>query len=320
MNFRVSTSGLWSGYTLSTVIHPLRLEHLDKSYDKVHAVSDVTFVLEPQEIFGLLGPNGAGKTSIISILVTLERPDSGRAFVFDHDVVADPFGAKKNLGFVPQELINHGYFDVLEIMDFHAGFFGVHRPMERIQYLLDRLQLWDHRHKKVKQLSGGMRRRLAIAKALVHSPKLLLLDEPTAGVDIELREILWTFVQELRKQGMTILLTTHYLEEAEKLCDRVGIIHHGRILKVGPTRELIHQLTFRTITLKLTTQLGDIRHPWLLEQAKNALTFRVPSERGFGDLMSELNLDVRYIQDVVISEGRLEDAFRSIVQGSGGKK
>jgi ABC-2 type transport system ATP-binding protein len=295
---------------------PLKLEHLVKSYDAVTAVKDVSLEVQEREIFGLLGPNGAGKTSIISVLVTLEKPTAGQALVFGEDVVLHPELTKPKIGFVPQELINHGYFNVLEIMDYHAGFFGVHRPMEHIHYLLDRLQLWDHRFKKVKQLSGGMRRRLAIAKALVHSPKLLLLDEPTAGVDIELRTILWNFVRELRQQGLTILLTTHYLEEAEKLCDRVAIIHHGEILRVGPTQKLIEELTFRKITLKLNNTLSAIQHPWLTKQDKNALIFRVPAGQGLGDLLSELKLDVRFIADVVIEEGRLEDAFRSIVKGS----
>jgi ABC-2 type transport system ATP-binding protein len=293
--------------------NPLKLERLSKRYGSLEAVKDVSLTVEPKEIFGLLGPNGAGKTSLISVLVTLEKPTSGRALVFGHDVVLKPRLAKRDIGLVPQELINHGYFDVLEIMDFYAGFFGVYRPNERIHFLLDRLQLWEHRHKKVKQLSGGMRRRLAIAKALVHSPRLLLLDEPTAGVDIELREILWTFTRELREQGLTILLTTHYLEEAEKLCDRVAIIHHGQILQLGPTRQLIRELTFRTITLKLKNQLSSIQHPWLAQQTKDALVFHVPSQYGFGDLLNEINLDVRFIQDVVIEEGSLEDAFRLIV-------
>jgi ABC-2 type transport system ATP-binding protein len=294
---------------------PLKLEQLSKSYGTLQAVDNVSIEVQPKEIFGLLGPNGAGKTSLISVLVTLERPTSGKALVFGHNVVDKPRLAKREIGFVPQELINHGYFNVVEIMDFHAGFYGVHRPTERIRFLLDRLQLWEHRHKKVKQLSGGMRRRLAIAKALVHSPRLLLLDEPTAGVDIELREILWQLVRDLREQGLTILLTTHYLEEAERLCDRVAIIDNGRILKMGPTRELIRDLTFRTITIRLKNPLSEIRHAWLQQQTKDSLVFRVPSQRGFGDVMAELNLDVRLIQDVLIEEGSLEDAFRTIVRG-----
>jgi ABC-2 type transport system ATP-binding protein len=295
---------------------PLQLDHLAKSYGPVHAVKDVSLEVQEREIFGLLGPNGAGKTSIISVLVTLERPTGGAALVFGEDVVIHPERTKAKIGFVPQELINHGYFNVLEIMDYHAGFYGVYRPLTHIQYLLERLQLWEHRFKKVKQLSGGMRRRLAIAKALVHSPKLLLLDEPTAGVDIELRTILWNFVRELREKGLTILLTTHYLEEAEKLCDRVAIIHHGEILRVGPTQRLIEELTFRKITIKLNNTLSSIQHPWLLQQEKQSLIFRVPARHGLGDLLTELKIDVRFIADVVIEEGRLEDAFRSIVKGS----
>lgn len=297
---------------------PLKLSDLSKHYGDNKAVNQISLEVQSKEIFGLLGPNGAGKTSLISVLVTLEQPTSGDAFIFGHNVVSDPMSAKRHLGLVPQELINHGYFDVYEIMTFHAGFYGVYKPMDHIRFLLDRLHLWEHRHKKVKQLSGGMRRRLAIAKALVHKPKLLLLDEPTAGVDIELREILWKFVREMREQGLTILLTTHYLEEAEQLCDRVAIIDRGKILKVGPTRQLIKELTFRTVTLKLKTPLSVIEHPWLIDQNKEGLVFRVPSQKGVGDLLADLNLDIRFIQDVQIEEGRLEDAFRTIVRTSHG--
>ena len=293
---------------------PLRLSQLSKNYGAIKAVDGISLEVQSKEIFGLLGPNGAGKTSLISVLVTLEQPTSGDAFVFGHNVVDEPLKAKRHLGLVPQELINHGYFDVFEIMNFHAGFYGVYRPKDHIQFLLDRLQLWEHRHKKVKQLSGGMRRRLAIAKALVHRPQLLLLDEPTAGVDIELREILWKFVREMREQGLTILLTTHYLEEAEQLCDRVAIIDRGRILRVGPTQQLIKELTFRTVALRLKNPLSTIEHPWLTEQTRDELVFRVPSQKGVGDLLADLNLDIRFIQDVRIEEGRLEDAFRTIVR------
>ncbi len=298
------------------VTNPLILRHLNKNYESTQAVKDVSLEVHPGEILGLLGPNGAGKTTLISVLVTLEQPTSGEVIVFGHNVVTHPQLAKSYLGFVPQELINHGYFNVLEILKFHAGFFGVTDSSAHIEFLLRRLQLWEHRNKKVKQLSGGMRRRLAIAKAMVHKPKLLLLDEPTAGVDIELRQILWDFVRELKSQGLSILLTTHYLEEAEQLCDRVAIIDHGRILRTGDTKQLVRELTFKTFRLKLKNGLGQIKHPWLVEQTASELVFRVPSERGLGDLLTELSLDMRLIQDIAIEEGTLEDAFRHIVRGS----
>ena len=205
--------------------YALSIEDVSKTYGRVEALKSVSFNVKPGEVFGLLGPNGAGKTSLISIVVTLEQATAGQVKVFGFDPSKDSRQAKMNLGWVPQEIINHGYFDVEEILNFHAGYFGVANPGERIHFLLDGLGMWEHRKKKVKQLSGGMKRRLMIAKALIHSPGLLLLDEPTAGVDVDLRSRLWDFVSQLRSEGLSILLTTHYLEEAERLCDRVAIIH-----------------------------------------------------------------------------------------------
>ncbi|MES2962917.1 MAG: ABC transporter ATP-binding protein, partial [Bdellovibrionota bacterium] len=176
---------------------PIRITDLVKDYGSLRAVDHVSFEMKPGEIFGLLGPNGAGKTTLISTLVTLEEPTEGKVEIFGLDVTKEPERIKMLTGFVPQELIHHGYFDVEEIMEFHSGYFGRRKNKERIDWLLQKLSLYDHRKKKVKQLSGGMKRRLLIAKALVHEPKLLLLDEPTAGVDIELREQLWRFVDEL---------------------------------------------------------------------------------------------------------------------------
>lgn len=220
---------------------PLSLENFKKSYGKVQAVKGVTFDLRPGEIFGLLGPNGAGKTSIISCITTLEKPTGGTIKVFGRDVVTESRQSKMLVGCVPQEVINHGYFNVEEIMKFHSGYFGFRNNQDRIEELLHELRLAEHRHKKVKQLSGGMKRRLMIAKALVHSPKLLLLDEPTAGVDIELRDSLWQFVGKLKKAGTTILLTTHYLEEAERLCDRVAVINRGELIALEETRTLVQK-------------------------------------------------------------------------------
>ncbi|MCB0342590.1 MAG: ABC transporter ATP-binding protein [Pseudobdellovibrionaceae bacterium] len=295
---------------------PLEISHLVKNYGTLRAVNDVSFSLKKGEIFGLLGPNGAGKTSIISTIVTIEKPTEGVVKVFGHDVVSEPKLAKMRIGFVPQELINHGYFTVTEILQFYAGFFGIRRCKDRIDYLLQRLQLWEQRDRRVKQLSGGMKRRLLIAKALVHEPELLLLDEPTAGVDIELRTNLWEFVQELRSEGMTVLLTTHYLEEAEELCDRVGILQKGTLVRLGPTKGLVQDLTQREICFYFKDKFSQIDHPLLVEVEEKSLRFRVPAEMGVGDLLTELKLDMKSIMDVRIQEGRLEDAFKSVLGDS----
>jgi ABC-2 type transport system ATP-binding protein len=284
---------------------PLRVESLVKQYPSkgqgpVLAVNNVSFELKPGEVFGLLGPNGAGKTSIISVIVTLEKATSGRVWINGYDNQEAPREAKQNVGFVPQEIINHGYFDVYEILDFQSGYFGRARNKARIDYLLHELSLYEHRHKKVKQLSGGMKRRLLIAKALVHEPRLLLLDEPTAGVDIELRSQLWGFVKKLKSEGVTVLLTTHYLQEAELLCDRVGLLDKGELKMVGATHDLITQFTSRKVRIR---SAGD-------SQTREHI---IRTSQTIGDLLREQNIQLQNVEDLTVCEGTLEDAFRQVI-------
>ncbi|HVK61111.1 MAG TPA: ABC transporter ATP-binding protein [Bdellovibrionales bacterium] len=293
---------------------PIRITNLVKTFGELRAVDNVSFEMKPGEVFGLLGPNGAGKTTVISNLVTLEEPTSGKVEIFGLDVTKEPQRAKMLTGFVPQEIINHGYFDVEEILEFHSGYFGYRKNKDRIEWILKKLSLWEHRKKKVKQLSGGMKRRLLIAKALVNDPKLLILDEPTAGVDIELRESLWRFVEELKGQGISILLTTHYIQEAEQLCDRVGIIQKGKLRRVGPTRELIKELTKREIVIRMKVPpIADPNHPAFLSRKGNELVFQVASNVGAGDLLDGLGFDLREVADLVIREGNLEDALKRVL-------
>ncbi len=299
---------------------PLQILNLRKSYGPVHAVKGVSLEVRPGEIFGLLGPNGAGKTSIISTIITLERPDSGSVHVFGYDVAASPRMTKPLIGWVPQEIITHGFFDVDEILHYHSGYYGLRSNQARVDYLLQKLGLFEHRHKKVKQLSGGMKRRLMIAKALVHCPRLLLLDEPTAGVDVELRSTLWNFVRELKDDGVSILLTTHYLEEAEMLCDRVAIIDHGEIRREGPTKDLIADLTHRWVTIRLKTSISAVRHPALIEQTDRSLKLRISPHQGVGDLLNDLALDLRMVDDVGVREGTLEEVFKLVVESSGDQR
>ncbi len=301
---------------VSPLPSPLAIQNLHKKYGEFSAVNDVSFEMKAGEIYGLLGPNGAGKTSIISCIVTLQEPTSGEILIFGKSPHRHPLDVKKYIGFVPQEVINHGYFDVYEILEFQSGYFGKSKNKEKIDYLLHRLGLWEHRNKKVKALSGGMKRRLLIAKALVHDPKILLLDEPTAGVDIELRLSLWDFVLELKKQGISILLTTHYLEEAEELCDRVGILQKGKLLTEGPTKQLVHKMTKRKIFLKLRTDektIAKLQHPQMVGVIDNTWEFLVSPEKGIGELLDELGLSTSAVLDVKIEEGSLEDAFRHVL-------
>jgi ABC-2 type transport system ATP-binding protein len=250
----------------------------------------------------------------------LQEPTSGEILIFGKSPHRHPLEAKQHIGFVPQEVINHGYFDVYEILEFQSGYFGKSKNKEKIDYLLQRLGLWEHRSKKVKALSGGMKRRLLIAKALVHEPKILLLDEPTAGVDIELRLSLWDFVLELKQQGLSILLTTHYLEEAEELCDRVGILQNGKLLTEGPTKQLVQKMTKRKIFLKLRVDSiadsktdGKLQHPQMVGVTDNTWEFLVSPEKGIGELLNELGLSTSAVLDVKIEEGSLEDAFRHVL-------
>ncbi|MBC7457782.1 MAG: ABC transporter ATP-binding protein, partial [Bdellovibrionaceae bacterium] len=239
------------------------------------------------------------KTTLINTITTLEQPTAGEVLVFDKSVKLDPMFTKKKIGVVHQEVINTGFFTVDEILNFQSGYYGIKHNKERINYLLEKLSLTSHRDKKIKQLSGGMKRRLMIAKALVHSPKLLLLDEPTAGVDVELRELLWKFVLELKAQGVSILLTTHYLEEAEKLCDRLSIINKGNLVYTGEPRDVIEKYSTKKINLK--TSSGQSH------------SFVASAARSIQDILKEHNISFSDVVDIQIEEGRLEEAFTKMV-------
>ena len=291
----------------------LELINLKKSYGPLEAVKGVSLSIKPGEIFGLLGPNGAGKTSIISIITTLEKPTSGQVKVFGYDVEKDAMETKRRIGVVGQEVVNSGFFDVFEILEFMSGYYGILKNRERIDYIMHKLGLYEHRQKKVKQLSGGMKRRLMVAKALVHKPALLLLDEPTAGVDITLREDLWNYVRELQQEGMSILLTTHYLMEAQELCHHVGIIDRGQLKFVGPTSQIIEQFSAKKIMIKLRKDRDSIVHKNFLKKKDGFFEFQIPSQESMGNLFRELSLTLEDVEDIKTEQGSLEEAFKQIV-------
>ena len=255
---------------------PLVVTQLTKCYGSLRALDKLSFSLEEGEIFGLLGPNGAGKTTTLSIIAGTENATAGKAEVFGLDVVKRPVEIKRLMGIVPQELVSNGFFTVLEVLRYLSGFFGIWDNEEWIAFLLQKLGLQEHCHKPCSQLSGGMKRRLMIAKALLHRPKLLFLDEPTAGVDVDLRQALWDLILALHEEGTTILLTTHYLEEAEKLCHRIGVIGAGRLLCLDTTQSLIERLTHRKIHLVLKKQKQPLQSPYLVEQRGVNNTLDVP--------------------------------------------
>lgn len=213
----------------------LLIEHVSKTYDGAKALDDISFTVPEGAFFGFLGPNGAGKSTTIHLITGIARLTEGTIRVFGTDVVADYRAARKQVGLSPQEFNVDIFERVDRLLDFVAGYYGVSKKKrhERVEALLERFDLAAHRHKEFRTLSGGLKRRVMLARALVHEPKLLILDEPTAGVDVELRHELWRYLRELNKAGTTILLTSHYLEEVELLCGTIAIINHGKIVEVG---------------------------------------------------------------------------------------
>ncbi len=223
-----------------------------KSYGKTLALDGVDFSIRRGEFFGLLGPNGAGKSTLINLIAGLIRLDAGGITVLGHDTVRDWRSARKNIGVVPQELVFDPFFKVAEMLRIQAGYYGCGKASwPWIDHLLEQLELADKRKAMMRTLSGGMKRRVLIAQALVHKPPVVILDEPTAGVDVELRRTLWSFMRELHAGGTTVVLTTHYLEEAQDLCERIAILDHGELQALETTRDLIARHPFRFLSLRL---------------------------------------------------------------------
>jgi ABC-2 type transport system ATP-binding protein len=229
-------------------------QNVSKTYrssrGELQALRGVSFDIEPGEFFGLLGPNGAGKTTLISILAGLARPSAGQVRVLGHDVQTDYQAARRQLGVVPQELVFDPFFNVREALRFQSGYFGIHQNEAWIDELLEGLGLADKAGANMRQLSGGMKRRVLVAQALVHKPPVIVLDEPTAGVDVELRQTLWQFISQLNRQGSTVLLTTHYLEEAEALCGRIAMLQLGQVVALEKTSDLLRQASSNVLRFK----------------------------------------------------------------------
>lgn len=238
----------------------IEIKNLTKFYKHFKAINDISFNVAEGEFFGFLGPNGAGKTTTISVLTGLANYQSGSVDVFGHDVMKEYRQTRALIGLVPQEFNFDPFLSAEQILLFEAGYFGIEwKPAKkRAAELLDYFELSSKKKDNYKKLSGGMKRRLLIARALMHKPKVLILDEPTAGVDLELRYHLWNFLRKLNKDGTTIFLTTHYIEEAEKLCNRIGVIHQGRIVAMEPTEELVGRMSGDQVELYLKKDLFEI--------------------------------------------------------------
>ncbi|MEG1735142.1 MAG: ABC transporter ATP-binding protein, partial [Comamonas sp.] len=284
------------------------------------ALQSVSLDIEEGEFFGLLGPNGAGKTTLISILAGLSKASSGRVLVQGSDVQANYADARRKLGIVPQELVFDPFFNVREALRFQSGYFGVKNNDDWIDELLESLGLSDKAHHNMRQLSGGMKRRVLVAQALVHKPPIIVLDEPTAGVDVELRQTLWHFIAKLNKQGHTVLLTTHYLEEAEALCSRVAMLKHGEIIKLSSMSELLKSASSNVLQFKTDSALPLS----VAERARiTGRIVQIPAQNATDveQLLATLREAGVTPEDVEIRRADLEDVFISVMnqaQGAGG--
>ena len=302
----------------------ISVEQLYKTYASGHqALQDINLEIRRGEIFALLGPNGAGKTTLISIICGIVNPGSGNVRVDGKDILADYRSARAQIGLVPQELFNDVFETVWASVRFSRGLFGKPANPEYLQQLLQDLSLWEKRDAKIFELSGGMKRRVMIAKALSHEPSILFLDEPTAGVDVELRREMWAMVRSLRERGVTIILTTHYIEEAEEMADRIGIMTGGRLILVEEKSKLMRQLGKKQLKLqlkhalaKLPPSLADYQLELDADGLELVFTFDIQSEQtGIADLLKALALEGIDFRDLHSSQSSLEDIFVNLLRG-----
>lgn len=300
----------------------LSINNLTKIYSNgFEALKGINLNVEQGDFFALLGPNGAGKSTTIGVVTSLVTKSSGQVHVFDTDLDSAPEIAKSHIGLVPQEFNFNGFEQVKHILITQAGYYGMPAKLAepRADELLRQLGLWDKRHTPARALSGGMKRRLMIARALVHKPKLLILDEPTAGVDIELRRSMWTFLQDINEQGTTIILTTHYLEEAENLCRNIAIIDQGNIIENTDMKSLLNRLDNETFVLYLTEPLrSDLALENIVFQQIDDTTIEVEINRNDGlnhlfSLLSQQNIEVCSMKN---KANRLEELFLHLVEKS----
>jgi ABC-2 type transport system ATP-binding protein len=295
------------------VTQAVEIEGLARRFGDVDALAGVDLTVAPGEFFGLLGPNGAGKTTLISILAGLTRADRGRVRILGHDVVDDYRVARRLLGVVPQELVFDPFFSVRETLTIQSGYFGIRGNDDWIDEILHHLDLTSKADANMRALSGGMKRRVLVGQALVHKPPLIVLDEPTAGVDVELRQSLWAFIRKLNADGHTIILTTHYLEEAEALCGRIAMLKSGRVVALDTTRNLLARFA-----AALTVRLDVARMPedWQSRVVRESGTVRHVGLADYAELerlLAALRRDGIPIGELAIAETDLEHAFLKIM-------
>ena len=285
------------------------------------ALFDVDLDIPRGEIFGLLGPNGAGKSTTINILAGLVNKTAGHVDIWGFDIDKDPRNARASIGIVPQEIVFDPFFTPRETLDNQAGFYGVPKAKRLTDELLRAVHLYDKADAYARSLSGGMKRRLLVAKAMVHSPPVLVLDEPTAGVDVELRQQLWEYVRELNRLGVTVVLTTHYLEEAEELCDRIAIINHGRVIANQPTRELVNMALEKAVSVTVDRDLDRPPEAVVFDkvelQGNRTLVITYSKDKvNAGDVLAAVQKEGLGIVDVSTQEADLEDVFLNLTRQS----
>ncbi len=299
------------------------IKDLSKIYDNgFQALKKINLSIRKGEIFAMLGPNGAGKTTLISIICGIVKPSSGKVTVDSHDIIDDYRETRSRIGLVPQELTLEQFETVFNNVSYSRGLYGKKTDSTHIEKILRQLSLWDKKDLRLRQLSGGMKRRVLIAKALSHEPSILFLDEPTAGVDVELRKDMWTIVENLRKTGVTIILTTHYIEEAEAIADRVGVINQGEIIVVDDTKELLKKMGYKKLTVDLQENINEIpsslnKYNLSLGTNKMSLdyTYNVQAKQtGITNLLQDLKDAGIKLKDLKTEQSTLEKIFVSLVK------
>jgi ABC-2 type transport system ATP-binding protein len=291
-----------------------------KRFPPKEALKEINLSIPRGSIFGLLGPNGAGKSTLINILAGLVIKTSGTARVWDYEVAENSRMSRAAIGVVPQELNLDAFFTPRELLELQAGLYGVPKRERRTDELLAAVELSDKANSYARTLSGGMRRRLMVAKAMVHNPPVLVLDEPTAGVDVELRRALWTYVRKLNAAGTTILLTTHYLEEAQELCDRVAIINHGMLVANDTTQNLLSRLDSKRVTITVDRDMTEVpssmaAHGWTLINSRQMTVVYQPSKGSIGGLLMSAQVNGLALIDLTTKETDLEDIFLQLTRG-----
>ena len=296
------------------MIPAIKIEQVQKHYGSLQALKGIDLTIEQGEFFALLGPNGAGKSTLINLLAGLIRPTSGKLSVMGFDVQAEYRQARHALGVVPQELVFDPFFNVREMLRFQAGYFGLGKENDPwVDEIIESLGLADKAHTNMRRLSGGMKRRALIAQALAHKPPVIVLDEPTAGVDVELRQMMWEFIKRLNREGHTIILTTHYLEEAETLCSRVAMMKQGQIVALDSTANLLKKMPGKNLGLKLSAPLPEVLRPLLRHEEGRDYMLALNDVSEIEQVLATVRQAGILVEDMQLIEADLEDVFVDLV-------